>query len=186
MRVHYKISIDDFFEAHRTRNYTMLRIRQIVGAVMIATGIFVVIVDLNRHKPILFGLGYMLLGLYFVFSWTVTLRNAYKRDQRLNQEFDNDINEDGILITTPLPSSKSSWDSFVRWIETPNLFVLYQRSRAFIFPKRAFGAGELDQFRDLLAHHVSQRKPRNVQLLVFLGVLLLSAILLAIVILKNH
>ncbi|MEA2734834.1 MAG: YcxB-like protein [Humisphaera sp.] len=67
------------------------------------------------------------------------------------------IDESGLTFTEPTAARRLSWDHFVRFGETENLFLLFssEYSAEFI-PKRIFAtAAEADQFRALLARHVS-------------------------------
>ena len=48
--------------------------------------------------------------------------------------------------------NKLRWKIYIKFLETKNLFVLYQVSNVFnIFPKRAFDSDEqIEEFRELL------------------------------------
>ena len=67
------------------------------------------------------------------------------------------IDDDGITFTDPVSEHRSSWAAYVKFDETPNLFLLFLTSMtAEMIPKRAFpDAKSLDDFRELLSRTIS-------------------------------
>jgi hypothetical protein len=67
-----------------------------------------------------------------------------------------EADDDGITFTDPFAYHRLSWQNYLKWSETPRLFLLFlsDRSAEFI-PKSAFpDAAAVDAFRDLLTRHV--------------------------------
>jgi hypothetical protein len=67
------------------------------------------------------------------------------------------IDESGLTFTEPTAERRLSWDHFLRFTETKNLFLLFNAEySADLIPKRIFAtAAQTDEFRALLARHVS-------------------------------
>src|SRR5947209_3218919 len=162
MRVQYKISRDDIIEANRTLNGGILPIMQVVGYVMMVLGVADMIIALVHHQSIKTQFVPVVAGAYFAFGWTAMVRNAYKRDRRLHQNFQAEITEGGIEASTLNASSRYAWDAFRRWSETANLFLLFQGPKTYSpYPKRAFSIEEAEEFRMLLTRYVPQTKPAS-------------------------
>jgi hypothetical protein len=80
---------------------------------------------------------------------------AWTRGERLLQptvwEF-----ADEIQVTSPLYDITYRWGIFIRWIEGPKVFLLYQTIDHYrVIPKRAFKSEEeIDEFRQMLIENV--------------------------------
>ena len=183
MRVQYKITRDDIVEANRTLNGGILPIMQVVGCVMMVLGVVDMVLALRHHQSITNQLVPVIAGAYFAFGWTAMVRNAYKRDRRLHQDFQAEITETGIDAASGTATTKYTWEAFRRWSETPHLFLLFQGPKMYNpFPKRAFSAAEAEEFRLLLTRYVPQSKPVSAAKWLMFAVVVLAAILLGIII----
>ncbi|MEA5574681.1 YcxB family protein [Calothrix sp. UHCC 0171] len=85
------------------------------------------------------------------------LKYNWKNQPASQYEIHVEVVEEGLIITTPVAESNLKWGIFQNWLETPNLFLVYQtKSCCNIFPKRAFSSEiEMNQFRDILREKVS-------------------------------
>jgi hypothetical protein len=79
------------------------------------------------------------------------LRNIHRNDRRFQGDFVAEISDDGIHIVTANAESKLKWGLFLRAIESDDLFVLPEAEWLLqIFPKRAFAASDVAEFRSLI------------------------------------
>ena len=67
-----------------------------------------------------------------------------------------EISEEELTLSSPIFQSTLKWQIYTHFIETTNLFMVYQSKRLFnMFPKRAFSnEQELDEFRYLLERKI--------------------------------
>jgi hypothetical protein len=94
--------------------------------------------------------------LYCGFAIHRYFRRAYRKDQRFQYDFTLDASEEGIHVVTPTSESEMKWATFVRYLESDKIFMLFIADLLFIVvPKRAFASGEVDQFRDLLRRNLA-------------------------------
>jgi hypothetical protein len=179
MRITYKLTEKDMLEATSTKALRM------IGFLLVAMGLLSVATRAISYPA---DLALVAIGLFFAFGAKLQLRASLKRDKRLQDQFEAVISEDFIEISSPDATSKYGWSSFTRYIESTNLFLLYQSQHVYnIFPKRAFTPEDLASFRDLLRQelgaasvtHTTKIRPRT---WIFLAVLAVSAILLVMVI----
>lgn len=97
-----------------------------------------------------------IFGVYCGLALRRYFRRSYRIDQRFKHDFTGEISEEGINITTPLSDSQMKWASFIRFLESDEIFMLFLAQWLFlIFPKRAFAPDEADHFRTLLRTHVT-------------------------------
>ncbi|MGC2248940.1 MAG: YcxB family protein [Terriglobales bacterium] len=100
------------------------------------------------------------------------------------------ISETGIDSSSPTGSTQSTWSAYTRYVESRNLFLLYQAPHVFsLLPKRAFAPGEEESFRGLLnaklgAATAAHRRKISPQAWMFLAVVGIAAVLLVISILR--
>jgi hypothetical protein len=162
MRISYRITREDFIEAqklHLSKGASALtRAGRLIIRVLVVS-IFVVLLALafvikdaklwSSLEPLLF---IDVFWAVVIWVWMpFNLRRTYARDRRLQDEITADITEDGIHFNTAMSDSNLKWGLFVRVLESDRIFVLYRsRQLSNAFPKRAFGPGEADQFRELL------------------------------------
>lgn len=131
-----------------------------VGALLIGTQVVYLVVVPDRD-PVLVIIGFV-VGLFFIycgFALRRYFRRSYEEDPRFKHEFTAEISDEGIEIVTAFSESKMKWLSFVRFLESDEIFMLFLAQWLFlIFPKSAFAAGEADQFRTLLQQNVTSPK----------------------------
>ncbi len=67
------------------------------------------------------------------------------------------ISEEGVRSITPTSDSFSQWETFIKFGETKNLFMLYVSRRIYYgIPKRAFeSADQIREFRELARRKIS-------------------------------
>lgn len=96
--------------------------------------------------------------LYCGFAIHRYFRRAYRKDQRFKHDFTLDASEEGIHVVTPTSESDMKWATFVRYLESDEIFMLFIADLLFVVvPKRAFGLGEVDEFRNLLCRKIAAK-----------------------------
>ena len=98
----------------------------------------------------------IVLGAFFAlllwFLPFLTARRTPLRPQEWN------LNEERVQIQTPVASVELHWDAYLKYRETPKLFLLYpQRNIAHFIPKRSLSAQQIDELRNLIASHTSKK-----------------------------
>jgi YcxB-like protein len=89
--------------------------------------------------------------LYCGFAPRRYFRRSYTKDQRFKHEFTAEISDAGVHIVTSFSESQMKWTSFIRFLESDAIFMVFIAEWNFlIFPKRAFASVEVDEFRSLL------------------------------------
>ena len=127
-------------------------------------GIFLVVVAIINGD---FALPY-LLCVFTIFTNPEPQINPYfcwiygfiwKQNAHMHHPIASEVTEAGLSLDTLSLSSQVNWQLFIKFMETPNLFVLYQSPQLFsIFPKRAFAsAAQIDEFRSLLQTQIRSR-----------------------------
>jgi len=185
MQVTYKLTEKDVLEAASTG---AVRSISIIGFLMVAMGTFSMVTRSISYGP---GLALIAIGLFFAFGTRLQLRASFRRDDKLQGQFEAVISEDFIEVSGPSATSKYDWSSFIRYVESKNLFLLYQSQHAFnIFPKRAFTSADLDLFRSILQENlgsasIAHNKKISPKTWVFLAGIAVAAILLSTVVIRN-
>jgi hypothetical protein len=164
MKVTYRITEQDYMDAHDLfcandlPKYRRLyyRARPWIGAGFIALQVCYLFIDPDSNRTAVLA-GFIAGGylLYRGYGLRRSFRQLYRQDKRFEHEFTADISEEGIRVVTPTEDSHMKWASFVRILESEKIFLLFHAEWLFsIFPRRAFGLAEADQFRDLLRRNV--------------------------------
>jgi hypothetical protein len=115
-------------------------------------GVLVAIAPKNSFSnsvPLLF------LGVLWIYLGTAMWKRAGLRSfsgrPELKQEYSVSVDESGVRFAGPISSSHWTWPAFVGFLEGKTTLLLMLSPCAFaIFPKRVFGPGEMDQFRELI------------------------------------
>ncbi|MBZ5721443.1 MAG: YcxB family protein [Acidobacteriia bacterium] len=165
MKIAYRISEQDYMNAHDLfvanekplyRRFSR-RLMPWLGAFVLALQAFFLIVEPHRDLVlVVVGCLVGLLLLYLGFALRRYFRRAYQKDHRYKHDFTAEISDEGIHVVTPFSDSQLKWNSFVRFLESANIFMVFVAEWNFIvFPKRAFAPGEADQFRALLQHNIA-------------------------------
>jgi hypothetical protein len=102
----------------------------------------------------------VMLMIWAVFFWSRSgflYRRMASQATRLGQPRAAEITDTHIKIEEASSTTIQQWTYFIRCIETPRSFLLFQLPRlAHIVPKRAFGAQELAEFRAFSQAHVGR------------------------------
>jgi len=100
-----------------------------------------------------------LMWLFFGRPWWRSAgRRAFSNRPELQQEYVVHVDEQGIRFEGPISSFGWTWPAFTGFAESEKIFLVFVSRYAFaILPKRIFGAGEADQFREVLR----QKFPRK-------------------------
>jgi uncharacterized membrane protein len=102
---------------------------------------------------ILVAVGFYLL--YCGFGLRLYFRRLYQKDHRFKHDVTAEISDQGIHLVTQFSDSQIKWNGFVRFLESKNIFMVFMARWSFlILPKRAFSAGEADEFRAILQRNV--------------------------------
>lgn len=189
MRVTYQLTESDFLEAQSRHSGVWLKLLRIWGILLIAAALISATRYPQQYSNYVLPL---LLGLFFLFGLRMLARRSFRRDQRLKQHFEAVVSESGIAISSPTASTNNRWTAFSRYVESRNLFLLYQAPQVFnVLPKRAFAEGETEAFRALLQEKLgvasaAHRKKISPRVVVFLVVVAGSLVLLVMAIRNIH
>jgi hypothetical protein len=98
-------------------------------------------------------------GVYVVLWYGVLpsyrSRRAFGRQVSLKEECAVNIDENEMEFSSSNTQSKVKWPAFARWAETPNLLLVFVRSKHFyIIPKRIFSAAEMETVRQVLTERI--------------------------------
>jgi YcxB-like protein len=152
MDVQYKCNLEDYKEAQKAQlkrsvSYHIMLVGGglclLFGALLAFTG------PLSSSVPLLLlavlWLGYPSLYLPFKLNRDFQEHPNFGRDCHLQ------VNDDELRSQSDVSTGETKWAAFVKFHETPNLFMLYLGGRMFkVIPKRAFSASQLEEFRELL------------------------------------
>lgn len=164
MKIFYRITEEDYVGAHDlfAANEMPLyrRVSRLLlpwfGAVILLIQLAYLIVVPNPNL-VLLSLGF-LVGIYFLycsFALRRYFRRRFRNDRRFRHDFTADISDEGIHITSPSEDSQVKWSGFIRALESDKIFMLFHAEWIFsIFPKRAFGAGEVELFHELVRRNI--------------------------------
>jgi hypothetical protein len=129
-----------------------------IGAAVLLVQVFYVAVVPHRD------VGFMVIGflvgfylLYYGFALRRYFRRLYQKDHRFKHDFTAEISDQGIHLTTPFSEGLLRWNSFIRFLESKDIFMVFIAQWNFlIFPKRSFASGEADEFRAVLQHNIAR------------------------------
>jgi hypothetical protein len=150
--VQYQCDLKDYLEAQNvalkaTAGYYIVSIGGILSLVL---GVLASLLGL-------FGAAWPMLALAVfwlscpIFYWPWKLRRDFKKHPNFSRQCSLHVDENGLRSESDVSSGETKWEAFVKFRETPNLFMMYFGGRMFkAIPKRAFSAPQLEEFRDLL------------------------------------
>jgi len=185
MRIAFNLNAEDLIEAQRNHGGWRTKAIPAVGLLLILAGVSAIALNPKQNAG---GIVPILIGLYLIFGLRLGIRRSFKQDARLQQPFEAVISRDGIDVSSPTGCSKFAWSAFTRFIETKNLFLVYQAPAVFnAFPKRAFAPGDEESFRSLLSERLGMAsaaysKRISPSTWLFLAVVAMTAVLLVIAI----
>jgi hypothetical protein len=163
VKIVYRVTEQDYMSAHRlfAKNEPPLRrfsrhLMVWIGVLMIIAQTLYIVVEPRAG----FGVGVAgvclgVFGVYCGFALRRHFRRSYRNNHRFRHDFNAEISEEGIEVETSSSDSRMKWASFVRFLESDEIFMVFLAQWLFlVFPKRAFAANEADQFCTLLLTHV--------------------------------
>jgi hypothetical protein len=180
MRVSYKLTERDVLEAQRKHGGLWIKVLPVIGFLVFAFSSVSLVHNPNQFPSFVAGI---VGGLFLMFLLRLQVWLSFRRDNRLQDQFEAAISDSGIDVSSSKAESKFDWSAFVRYAETKNLFLVYQAPKVFnVFPKRAFAAEDIDAFRSLLdrrlgAASTAYRKRISPRTWAFLVVVTISAIM---------
>lgn len=157
MRLSYRLTIDDYYDAGQARNRKNRRVSKVAAVAMVVAISLALIRGLNvqvGHKYLSLGLFLIVFfGIFPASRWIEKLlfRRALKKTgDKSTNEYVVDISENGIrFLDQPQEDDRSH---FSKYSESPSSFILYQEdSICAILPKRAFNPEGIDSFREILS-----------------------------------
>lgn len=185
MRVSYKLTQRDVLEARAKQGGLGTKVLPIFGLLLFGGSLVSLMHDPKQFPNYVGGI---VMGLGLTFFQRLLVWFSFARDKRLHDAFEAVISDSGIEVSRSNVASKYGWNAFVRYLETKNLFLVYQGPQVFsVFPKRAFTTEEVDAFRSLLnqrlgAASTAYQKRVNPGTWAFLIVVAITAILLVMAI----
>jgi hypothetical protein len=160
----YHITADDYADAQRAHNSSKAssrwrrRISLTIILVFFALSVTMSIFDSQwavMMRPAIIVLLVWFCLLFVLWYTNFLWRWQYSKIDALKREFIAEVDEEGITSSTEVARSEMKWTVFIRWYEGKKAFLLYTQPRLFhIYPKRAFGPGEVDEFRALLQRRI--------------------------------
>jgi hypothetical protein len=88
---------------------------------------------------------------YPIFYLPAKIRRDFKKHPNFSRPCNLHVDDDGLRSSSDISTSETKWGAFVKFRETPNVFMVYFGGNIFrVIPKRAFAASQLEEFRELL------------------------------------
>jgi len=88
-------------------------------------------------------------------------RRQFKNNPMAQSPITLDISEQGLEFHNAHADSKVAWSAYVAWGEVGSVFVVMPQPRAYItIPKRAFGEGQVGEFREILRRNIGNKDRR--------------------------
>jgi hypothetical protein len=185
MRIEYTLSEKDFLEAQRAHSGWSSRLLPVFGGLLMLAGIFNFVQD-QKHPGN--AVAAFFIGAALALNRRILLAYSYRQDKRLHDRVVVTFSDEGIEVSASTGSSTLAWSAFGRYVESNNVFVLYQGPACLnIFPKRSFSSGEADEFRTLVHQKLGRgdkmaRKGLSPSAWVFVVVVAVAFVLMLIVI----
>lgn len=165
MLIEYRLQFEEYVEAVQAhcRSSNQL-VRWILGVGMILYGLGLYIFVLVGLRAIIVGILFLLIGLLtIVFGFPPSkffLKHQWKKIPDLHDIVSFDFNLEEITWKNTHSQGTTNWSVYKKYIESKNLFLLYQQTNLFvIIPKKAFVDEEqLNQFREILQEKVVKNR----------------------------
>ena len=132
------------------------------------------VTDLNGGqppKPLPFSIALPIGIIIFTVLYPATLfwtkrrgRKAFQEDKFLQSPSTYTLSQEAFAVEGDYGKSHIPWTDFVKWKETPRLFLFYQTKwRATVFPKRFLQQAEQERLKAWLSevNMTSQKQPRQ-------------------------
>jgi uncharacterized membrane protein len=165
MKIVYRVGEQDFVGARKFfvanekpwyRRFSRRVLPWIGASVLVMQVVYLVVKPHRDFGVVVIG---FLVGLYFLYCGLALpryFRRAYQKDHRFKHDFTAEISDQGIHLVTPFSEAQMKWNSFVRFLESNDIFMVFIAQWSFIlFPKRAFAPGGADEFRELLQRNIA-------------------------------
>lgn len=95
--------------------------------------------------------------LFVPFASYVAVRRAWRGQPALELQQTMELNDAGLSMDDKQSRSEYTWDAFIQFLETRNLFLLFpSKLTFFIIPKRAVPPTDLDMLREMLSERISR------------------------------
>jgi len=155
MHLQYQLTKDDYLKAqdlHQKASGMVARasvyVLPMFGVLLIAVSAVNLLNSPRNWAIFFFG---CLWGLFLMFNRKIALIRSFGKETKLQQSVEADISEEEFRSVGTTGETRTKWAGFDRYAESDDLFLLYTGPRIFFaLPKRAFGPGEVEQFRELL------------------------------------
>jgi hypothetical protein len=86
-------------------------------------------------------------------------RAAFWGNPKFREPYELGFDDEGIRFRTPTIDSRLAWATYTRVLEDDRVWLLVYGPRMYtVLPKRAFDAGSLQAFRELVTRHVGKGK----------------------------
>ena len=152
-----KFTVEDYVAAYRTfaqrgARLWMSRVCLFAGIGSLLFGVWLTTLPKGSFS---LALPMFLISLMWLFFgrpwWRSAGRRAFSNRPELQQEYVVHVDEQGIRFDGPISTFGWTWPAFTGSAESEKIFLVFVSRYAFaILPKRIFGAGEADQFREIL------------------------------------
>lgn len=159
MDVQYQCGLNDYIEAQkvvlgRSSGYYIMLVG---GGFCLILGVVVAFsMRLADGLPAL-ALAVCWFG-YLIIYLPVKLRRDFSKHPNFSRHCNLHVDDNGLRSSSDVSSGDTKWGAFVKFRETPNLFMLYLGERVFrVIPKRAFSTLQLEEFRGLLRTKLSMK-----------------------------
>jgi YcxB-like protein len=166
MKIVYRVSEQDFVSARELfvanekpwyRRFSRRLLPWIATIVLVMQVFYLIVVPHRDIGLVVIGFLVGFYSLYCGLAFRRYFRRAYRKDPRFKHDFTAEISDQGIHVVTPFSDVQMKWTGFVRFLESKDIFMVFVAQWNFIiFPKRAFGPGETDEFRALLQQNVTR------------------------------
>jgi hypothetical protein len=164
MHLRFEYTFNEYVEAN-TKRSLIARISNATWAIatpIVILGFIIIVFDKARtpSSPKESVLSYLPILIFFILMspWgrRILIYMRWKQQPALYGVIDYQISEEAIVVTTQTSKSELGWETFTKFIETKNLFMLYSgRLLFYLIPKRAFAdADEVAQFREMAKRRV--------------------------------
>jgi hypothetical protein len=160
MEVTYRLTPTEYVEAQRAhlKSTWGYRFMVSIAALSAVFAIYeVIFVDVFRAAP-----AALLSALWISCSFLISFRarRDFVKHPNLAREYMLRIEDDGLYMSSDVSQGGAKWSAYVKFRETPNLFVLYAGARIFyMFPKRVFSSDQQSRFREVLIRNVAKQVP---------------------------
>ena len=166
MHLQFKYTFKDYVEANATHS-RFYRVRTIVWFIVtpiLAAGFILIAIDKSSQVSSTSVVSYLpvLIFLALMSPWGMRLIYyvRWKGQPSRLAAITYDVTDGSVVVTTDTSRSEMKWETFTRFRESKNLFMLYAgRSLFYMIPKRAF-AGETEEaeFRELARRRVPAKR----------------------------